>query len=332
MRIWFKPILIVLAVLLLTPGSSRAAAAPHKAIFTFGGLNERSGILWVARDAGIFQKHGIDPTIVNVRNAQVGMSALAGGETQFHVGSATGTSIGAMAGGLDLAFIAGLINKLDGAFVVNTSIRSPGDLKGKRIGIQSIGGGVWTFTMLALDHWGLVPERDKIQFRIVGDQAVLAQGLISGTVDAAYLGYTFSKVVQRQGFRVLQDLAKVDIPYQGVGIVARRSFLDQSPDVAERALKAIAKSVAYFQDAANKQSVVNILMKWLRLPQVEDAVAGQEAMRALYSRRIFPTIEGVRNTVRILSRIDAKFAKLKAEDLVDERIIVRKLERDGVFK
>ena len=96
-----------------------AASAPLKAIFTFGGLNERSGILWVARDAGIFQKHGIDPTIVNVRNAQVGMSALAGGETQFHVGSATGTSIGAMAGGLDLAFIAGLINKLDGAFVVN---------------------------------------------------------------------------------------------------------------------------------------------------------------------------------------------------------------------
>jgi ABC-type nitrate/sulfonate/bicarbonate transport system substrate-binding protein len=215
--------------------------------------------------------------------------------------------------------------------VVAPKIAAPADLKGKFIGIQSIGGGVWTFTMLALDHWGLVPERDKIQFRIVGDQAVLAQGLISGTVDAAYLGYTFSKVVQRQGFRVLQDLAKVDIPYQGVGIVARRSFLDQSPDVAERALKAIAKSVAYFQDAANKQSVVNILMKWLRLPQVDDAVAGQEAMRTLYSKRIFPTVEGVRNTVRILSRIDAKFAKLKAEDLVDERI-VRKLERDGVFK
>ena len=50
-----------------------------------------------------------------------------------------------------------------------------------------------------------------------------------------------------------------------------------------------------------------------------------------YSKRIFPTVEGVRNTVRILSRIDAKFSKLKAEDLVDERI-VRKLERDGVLK
>ena len=51
-----------------------AASAPQKAIFTFGGLNERSGVLFVARDAGIFQKHGLDATVVNVRNAQVGMS------------------------------------------------------------------------------------------------------------------------------------------------------------------------------------------------------------------------------------------------------------------
>jgi len=89
--------------------------------------------------------------------------------------------------------------------------------------------------------------------------------------------------------------------------------------------------VAYFQDPANKQSVVPVLSKWLRLARAEDAVAGYEAMRPIYSRRIFPTVDGVRNTVRILSRIDPKFAKLKAEDLVDERI-VRKLEREGIFK
>jgi ABC-type nitrate/sulfonate/bicarbonate transport system substrate-binding protein len=308
-----------------------AAAPLHKVVFVFAGFNERSGYIFVAKDLRFFEEQGLDVQIVQVRNGQVAVSALAANEAQFYSVSATGASLGAMAAGLDLAFIAGIVNKLDGDFVVMPKIATPADLKGKFIGVQSIGGGVWTFTMLALDHWGLVPERDKIQFRVVGDQAVLTQGLINGTVDAAYLGYTFSRVAQRQGFRVLQDLAKVDIPYQGVGIVARRSFLDQSPDVAERTLKAIAKSVAYIQDPANKQSVVNVLMKWLRLPQIEDAVAGQEAIRMLYSRRIFPTVDGVRNTVRILSRIDAKFSKLKAEELVDERI-VRKLERDGVFK
>jgi ABC-type nitrate/sulfonate/bicarbonate transport system substrate-binding protein len=315
----------------LDNGKAEAATPLQKVVFVFAGFNERTGYIFVAKDMRFFEEQGLDVQVVQVRNGQVAVSALAANEAQFYSVSATGASLGAMAAGLDLAFIAGIVNKLDGDFVVSPRIAAPADLRGKFLGIQSIGGGVWTFTMLALDYWGLVPDRDKIQFRIVGDQAVLTQGLINGTVDAAYLGYTFSKVAQRQGFRVLQDLAKVDIPYQGVGIVARKSFLDHSPDVGERTLRAIAKSIAHFQDPVNKQSVVNTLMKWLRLPQVDDAVAGYEAMRVLYSRRIFPTVEGVRNTVRILSRIDPKFSKLKAEELIDERI-VRKLEKDGVFK
>jgi ABC-type nitrate/sulfonate/bicarbonate transport system substrate-binding protein len=309
----------------------QAAAPLQKVVFVFAGFNERSGFIFVAKDMRFFEEQGLDAQIVQVRNGQIAVSAIAANEAQFYSVSATGASLGAMAAGLDLAFIAGIVNKLDGDMVVSPKITTPAELKGKLLGVQSIGGGVWTFTMLALDHWGLVPERDKIQFRILGDQAVIAQGLISGIVDAAYLGYTFSSVAQRQGYRVLADLAKLDIPYQGIGIVARKSFIDQSPDTVERALKAIAKSVAFFQDPANKQSVVGLLAKWLRLTRAEDAVVGYEAMRPLYSRRIFPTVDGVRNTVRILSRLDPKFSKLKAEDLVDERI-VRKLEREGVFR
>jgi ABC-type nitrate/sulfonate/bicarbonate transport system substrate-binding protein len=94
-----------------------------------------AGFFSSPKTPGIFQKHGLDAQVVNVRSGPVGMAALASGETHFHVGSATGASIGAMAGGLDLVFIAGLINKLDGAFVVAPSIRTPADLKGKRIGV-----------------------------------------------------------------------------------------------------------------------------------------------------------------------------------------------------
>lgn len=78
--------------------------------------------------------------------------------------------------------IAGLVNKLDGDFVVSPKIKGPSDLKGKILGVQSIGGGIWMFTLLALDHWGLVPERDQIQFRVVGDESILAQAVLTGTV------------------------------------------------------------------------------------------------------------------------------------------------------
>lgn len=326
----------ILTVALVLFASFQAAAlegaAPlQKVVFVFAGFNERSGFIFIAKEMRFFEEQGLEAQIVQVRTGQVAVSAMAANEAQFYSVSATGASLGAMAAGLDLAFIAGIVNKLDGDMVVSPKITTPADLKGKLLGVQSIGGGVWTFTMLALDHWGLVPERDKIQFRVLGDQSIIAQGLIGGLVDAAYLGYTFSSVAQRQGYRVLADLAKLDIAYQGIGIAARKSFVDQSPDIAERALKAIAKSVAYFQEPANKQSVIPILTKWLRLGRVEDAVAGYEAMRPLYSRRIFPTVAGVRNTIRVLSRVDPKFSKLKAEDLVDERV-VRKLEKEGIFK
>jgi NitT/TauT family transport system substrate-binding protein len=330
MEIWFKLALVAFAVLLSTPCSLRGASAPHKAIFTFGGLNERSGVLFVGRDAGIFQKHGIEPTVVNVRNAQVGMSALASGETQFHIGSATGTSIGAMAGGLDLVFIAGLINKLDGTFVVNQNVRTPADLKGKRIGVQSIGGGVWMFSMLAFEHWGLNPERDHIQFRIIGDQSVIAQALTQNVIDGAYLGYTFGSQLERQGYRILADLAKIGVPYQGLGVMARRSLVERNADLAERSLRAMVEAIAYINNPNNKAAVMRSLAKDLRLSKVEDAQAGYDMMKTLYDRRIYPNADGLRNVIRLLAGSSEPIRKLKVEDIIDDRI-ARKLEKEGLF-
>ncbi len=72
--------------------------------------------------------------------------------------------------------------------MTSAKIRSPEDLKGKAIGVQSIGGGIWMFTQMALDHWGLSTERDKIQMRVLGDQSVLAQAMSTGLVERRGIG------------------------------------------------------------------------------------------------------------------------------------------------
>lgn len=310
--------------------AAECASAPAKAVITFGGLNERTGVLFVAKDTGLFSKYGLDAQVVHVRSGPVGMSALASGETQFHAGSATGASIGAMAGGLDLVFIAGLINKLDGTFVVNPSIRVPADLKGKRVGVQSIGGGVWMFTMLAFEKWGLNPERDNIQLRVIGDQSVLAQALTTGTIDGAYLGYTFGAQMEKQGYRVLADLAKMGIPFQGLGLMAKRALVDRSFDTAEKTVRACIEAIRFINHPENKAAVVRSLARSLRLDKLEDAEAGYEMMRTLYDRRVYPDVEGLRNVIRLLGRTSEQVRRVKAEDLVDDRV-VRKLEKEGLF-
>jgi ABC-type nitrate/sulfonate/bicarbonate transport system substrate-binding protein len=305
-------------------GSIAHAVAPQKIVFAFAGVNERYGCLFVAKDQHFFDEQGLDLQIVQMRSGPIAISAMAAGEAHFYTASATGATIGAMAGGFDLVFIGGLINKLEGEFVVAPKIKSPADLRGKILGVQSIGGGIWMYTLLALDNWGLEPERDKIQLRVIGDQAVLVQALTTGIIDGAFLGSTFGKMLERQGYRILP---RSDVAYQSTGILARRSLVDKSPDLVEKTLRALVKAIGFIQDADNKPMVLRSLAKWLRLARPEDAEAGYETIKSVYERRLIPTKEGLRNALRILTRFDAKFGRLKTEDLIDDRI-TRKLEKE----
>jgi len=317
---------LIVAALLVTNGL--AATPNRKVVIIFADFSERTGLFFVAKDRRFFEEQGLDADLVQVRSGPVGISALAANEAQFYLTSATGASLGAMAGGLDLVYVAGLINKLAGYFVTSQKIRTPEDLKGKTLGVQSIGGGIWMFAQMALDYWGLNAERDQIQMRVIGDQSVLVQALSTGMIDGGVLGFAFSQVAQRNGARLLAELPKLSIPYQGVGLVARRNFVNGSADTVEKMFRAVIRTNQFIQDKNNQQAVVRSLRKWLRLAPNEGEEHLYERMRLLYDRRISPTREGIQNALRVLSKADAKFSKLKVEDLIDDRI-ARKLEKEG---
>jgi ABC-type nitrate/sulfonate/bicarbonate transport system substrate-binding protein len=323
---------VILFLSLLFVGYQKAyGAAPlTRVTLTSGSASERDGVIYVAQDQGFFRKYGLDLTFVQVRNGPVAMSALSSGETQFHWGSVSGANLGAIAEGADLVFVAGFINRLSGMFVVNPKIKSPMELKGKSLGVNSLSGGGWIFSMLMLDYWGLVPERDKIQFRTLGEQAVMAQGVLSGTVDAAFLGYTFGKMLEGKGFRVLADSEKLPIPYQGSGLISRRSFVGSSPATVENVIRGLLDSSAFIRNPENKAQVTKSLAKALRFKRVEDAEDGYQSMVNLYEKKIYPSVEGIRNVIRLLGVNNEKIRRLKAEELVDDSA-VRKMEKEGRF-
>ena len=114
-------------------GASAVAATPaNKVVIAYSVLNERgTGALLVARDQGFFRKYDLDVNLILMRSGAVALSALSSGEAHFYSGSANGSSLGAMAGGLDLVFIAGLANQLNGTMVAAPSIRAPADLNAR---------------------------------------------------------------------------------------------------------------------------------------------------------------------------------------------------------
>jgi NitT/TauT family transport system substrate-binding protein len=320
----------IIVFLVVVAGHIGTARGLTKVVVTFASFSEREGVLFVAKDYNFFRKYDLDAEVVYVATGAVALSALSRGSTQFNTGSASGATLGAIAAGSDVAFIAGLVNKLTGTMVVAPQIKTPSDLKNKRLGVTSIGGGTWVFTMLALQHWGLDPKRDNISIRVVGNDAVRAQALASGTIDGAQVGHAFAATLKQQGYRVLADLSDLGVPFQGTALLARRSFVTQSPDIVEKTLRALVDAIAFIQAPANKEAVKRSLAKSLHLSSAEDASEGYERMKTMYDRRIVPTADGIRNTMRLFESTNEKIRQLKIEDVIDDRI-VRKLEKEGLF-
>src|SRR5437016_10870421 len=178
--------LIVLLILFLASRDSGAAAAGKQVVIAYAAMNARVAPLWVARDRGFFAKYGVTADTIFVRGAPTLVAAMQANE--IDVGYTGGTAVvGAVANGADLKVLSAFTNRVTYDLMVKPGIKTAEDLRGKRFGIQSIGGTVWMGAILALEHLNLDPERDKIAILAVGDQNILSQALEAGTIDATEL-------------------------------------------------------------------------------------------------------------------------------------------------
>ncbi len=306
------------------------AAEPPLARIAHGAFNEKIAALWIGVEQGFFRKHGVNVEVINIRSGPQTIAALSSGDIQIAY-TIPGTVLSAAAAGMDLAFFAGVVNRADGDFVASPGLRGAEELRGKRVGVQSIGGGVWSMTMLALEHLGLEPARDKILLMVLGDQSILTQALATGGIDATYLSYTYSASLKEKGFNVLVDMGKAPIVYQGLALATERSYLKQNPQIIDSIMRGVVESVAFIQRPAQKETVLKSLMKNLRLKNSQDAETGYQALQWLYSLDINPSLKGVQNMHRLLALTNPKMKSVKSEDVIDQAPVER-LQKSAFYR
>ena len=294
-----------------------------------GAFSEKIAIMWIGAEQGIFRKHGVNVEVIAIRSGPQTMAALASGDIQVAY-TIPGSVVSAAASGMDVAFFGGIINMAEGDFMGGKNIRSPEDLKGKRLGVQSIGGGTWSNSMLAIEYLGLEPNRDKITVLVIGDTPVLAQALFAGNIEAAYLTYGYSKPLKEKGFPLLLDMAKAPIPYQGLAPAARRSYIRQNPQIIDALMRGFTESIAFIHKATNKEAVIRSLMKNQRLQNPQEAEAGYQSLQWMYSLDIKPNVPGIANMARLLALGKPKIKSVKMEDIVDSAPSQR-LEQSGFY-
>jgi len=125
---------------------------------SYGGYNESAAPMWVGIDKGIFKRYGIDASMIQVRNGALSIATLVAKEVEA-VYPAQSTILSTVSGGVKLTCIASAINKIPRLLVVRKEISSVEELRGRVVGVQSIGGGFWLQTMIILDYLGVDPDK-----------------------------------------------------------------------------------------------------------------------------------------------------------------------------
>lgn len=306
-----------------------AQEPPRKVLVAYSGLVTGNAALWVAEDLGLFKKHGLDVNAVFTGSGSVTSQALIAGETKLAANS-VGPIAGAAGGGADVVIVAGLVQILPYQLWVQSQIRQPADLKGKRVAVSTFGSGSHLAAEVALQSIGIDPARDKVAIMQIGAQPDRMAAVISGRVEATALEPGFGQVAKEKGLTMLTDLTKSDTPYVNTVIVSLRRYVKENPQLIETFVKGIVDGLAAISGATNEKAVKNVLAKRLKLTTPESIQVIYDATVQIHAKTKVPyaPLVGVQNMIEALQRVNPRLAKVKAADLVDNSFVER-LDKSG---
>ena len=326
----FWSVIVVCVFYLSVAGTRSFAAEPAKLLIAYGAISNNMAPLWIAKEQGIFQKYGIEAELVFIIAGRAMQAMLAG---QIPVGLVGATHVvNANTGGGDFVMILGMQNSLDYLFIARPNIKSAEELKGKKVAIGTPAGSASLATYVALDYLGLNPRRDQIVLLGVGGVPERLSALRSGSVEATSLSPEFGQVVVSEGYRVLLNTTKENIPFQSSGMVVPRSMLKSNPELVENLAKATVEGVAFVHKPANKEIVVKSLAQNLRLNKQEQLEKAYQNLVAELPKKPCPTMAGVASVIKLMAQhgLNAKAAQVKPDEIADLSLC-KKFEETGFF-
>ena len=315
-----------LLTLLISVPSGVYAAAERRLQIGFVSFVAVYAPLWLAADRGFFAQEGLDPELIFIGSAPTMVASMIAQEVPL--ASTAGTAVmSAVTGGAPLKILATFNNRVGSDLMARPGIVRPEDLRGKRVGVQSMGGGIWMQALLALERLGLDPIRDRLQIQVIGPQPQLAKALEAGAIDVTVLPTAFSQPLKARGYPVLLEFLNANIPLTGTSLIALKETAEQSPQFIERVLKGLLRALAFIHNPSNREAVTQTLARRLRVEQrgAEEAYLG--ALETL-ERKPYPSAEGLLNIRRLLARSNPRVATIQVEDVMDTRIL-RRLDESG---
>jgi NitT/TauT family transport system substrate-binding protein len=233
-----------------TPGASTPAASgaagelppPETTKVTIGLTNNLAAGQFIdqfAKDLGTFKKYGLDVDVLAFEGDSKATQALVAGQIQG-AESSGGMVIASQKTDTPLVTVALNNVRLDYVLIGAKGVTSAADLKGKQVGVSSLGSVAHAVVLAALKNLDLQPS--DVTITAVGSESARIAAVSAGSIQAAPVQIDRADKLKAEGLNVLTDLTKTDLQYATAGLGFRKDWLAKNPNTALRLVASLLEA------------------------------------------------------------------------------------------
>ncbi len=290
----------------------------------YSSITASQSVAWVAQEAGIYRKHGLDAQLVFISSGSKATSALIAGEAPI-LFSAGSPAISAALGGAKVKIIMGLLNVFPYYLVASKGVSNVEQLRGKRIAISRFGSSGHAASILALRKFNLEPGRDVALLQVGGGAERIA-AMHSNAVQATLLTSPEELLAKKMGFRVLADLSQLGIPFLHSSVITRDDVLKQQPDLLANFARAVVEGISFLKN--KPKETLKIFQKYFRTNDMEALQDSYDEYVRQIGRLPYADPKAVQTVLQTIGESQPAALKARPEQFLDHSIL-QKIENSG---
>ncbi|HKX51810.1 MAG TPA: ABC transporter substrate-binding protein [Candidatus Binatia bacterium] len=314
-----------IAVLLLLSTSDVTAQPLTRVMSGYAATSGPHAVLWLAREAGLFEKNGLRTEVAYIRSGSTMGQALVAGEIQLaQMGGPAALAAGVA--GFDVTMVAVALNTTP--IVIMGKVSKMEELKGKAIGVTRYGSNTDISARFAIRKAGLQPEKDVALVQLE-DYAGIMGGIQSGRIAAGALADPFTDHAKKLGYKEIADIAALGLEFPFVGIVTKKTFIKEQPDLVQRFVRAYTESIALYKN--NRELAKQVTSKYTGIKDPEILNSTVDFYAPKLASVPYPTIGGIRFVLDQVATRDPRAKNFNPETFMDLRF-VKQLEDSGFIQ
>lgn len=305
------------------PTAAPKPAAVESIVVSYSNVVPDNLPIWVTKEAGIFDQNGLNVDLKFIASA-TGIPALLAGETNVFTGGGSET-LSATANGADLVLLGNFIPVYPFLFEVPSDITTIDQMRGKRVGVSSIGSSSDIASRAGLRRAGLDPDKD-VTIVALGSSQNLVAGLLNGAVQGIVSRPPDSVGLEAKGYHPLFDEAEQKLPAVNTCIVVQRSYLSSHHDVMQRYIDSVVQGMVRMRQ--DRAFSIDVLKKYFQ----SDDQAAMEAAYDYHVQKVYPQVPTLsasqfEDSVTQLSQENPRIKDVDLSKVIDNSLVQSAVDR-----